>query len=215
MIRPTAYFDLDGCLVDSRLPIGEAIDETLSAFGVAPLRPGEVDAHIGPPIVEAFTALLAARGIESARAPEFTRAFRERYGPLSLVKTTLVPGIAGVLERLMEVADLLVVTSKAKHLAEPILDELRVRACFGKVFGPAADALDEPKATTLRRARAGRAASPADAMIGDRSHDVLAGRENGMRTIGVTWGIGSRSELELAGASVIIDYPEALLPLFS
>jgi phosphoglycolate phosphatase len=47
-------------------------------------------------------------------------------------------------------------------------------------------------------------------MIGDRRFDVLGGRANGMRTIGVTWGFGSRQELEAAGADWIVDVPSEL-----
>ena len=42
-------------------------------------------------------------------------------------------------------------------------------------------------------------------MIGDSKHDMLGGRETGIDTIGVTWGYGSRSELEEAKAMRIVD----------
>ena len=41
-------------------------------------------------------------------------------------------------------------------------------------------------------------------MIGDRSYDIEAGKKNGVRTIGVLWGYGSRQELEEAGADSIV-----------
>ena len=41
-------------------------------------------------------------------------------------------------------------------------------------------------------------------MIGDRSCDIEAGKINGVRTIGVLWGYGSRQELEEAGADSIV-----------
>ena len=37
-------------------------------------------------------------------------------------------------------------------------------------------------------------------MVGDRSFDVIGAHANGIPCIGVTWGIGSREELEQAGA---------------
>ena len=42
-------------------------------------------------------------------------------------------------------------------------------------------------------------------MIGDRCHDVLGARENGVRSIGVLWGFGSRQELQEAGADTIVE----------
>src|SRR5207249_4785035 len=40
-------------------------------------------------------------------------------------------------------------------------------------------------------------------MIGDRKEDIEGARANGVRSIGVTWGYGSREELEGAGADHI------------
>ena len=50
-------------------------------------------------------------------------------------------------------------------------------------------------------------------MVGDRSFDVVAAHDNGVRAIGVTWGIGDRAELEAAGADVILERPAELLAL--
>ncbi|MGA9598448.1 MAG: HAD hydrolase-like protein [Acidimicrobiia bacterium] len=44
-------------------------------------------------------------------------------------------------------------------------------------------------------------------VIGDRRYDIEAGRAHNTRTIGVTWGFGSRDELEQAGADRVVDHP--------
>ena len=62
------------------------------------------------------------------------------------------------------------------------------------------------KAELLKRVMAVRGIDPADAvMVGDTRGDVDAGRGAGIHTIGVTWGYGSRAELE--GADEIHDAP--------
>ena len=48
-------------------------------------------------------------------------------------------------------------------------------------------------------------------MIGDRSHDIVGAKPNGMDAIGVTYGYGSREELIAAGASHICATPRAIL----
>lgn len=45
-------------------------------------------------------------------------------------------------------------------------------------------------------------------MVGDRSHDVAAGRSAGATTIGVTWGFGSAAELIAAGVDRLVDSPD-------
>ena len=52
-------------------------------------------------------------------------------------------------------------------------------------------------------------------MIGDRSHDMVGARNNGMKGIGVLYGYGSRDELTAAGASHICATPEEIVGCFS
>ena len=51
-------------------------------------------------------------------------------------------------------------------------------------------------------------------MIGDRKHDVLGAKENGLRSIGVTYGYGSHDELQDAGADIIVSEPFAIVDQF-
>ena len=55
------------------------------------------------------------------------------------------------------------------------------------------------------------AIGPDAVMIGDRASDVAAATANGLRAIGVTWGFGSREELEGAAPWDIVESPAALL----
>ena len=40
-------------------------------------------------------------------------------------------------------------------------------------------------------------------MVGDREHDIIGGKKNGMDTVGVLFGYGSRQELKAAGADIL------------
>ncbi|MBO4506666.1 MAG: HAD hydrolase-like protein, partial [Lachnospiraceae bacterium] len=42
-------------------------------------------------------------------------------------------------------------------------------------------------------------------MIGDRCYDVEGAAKHGIETIGVTYGYGTREELENAGALAVVD----------
>jgi phosphoglycolate phosphatase len=52
-------------------------------------------------------------------------------------------------------------------------------------------------------------------MIGDRHHDIDAGREVGTRAAGVLWGFGDHAELLGAGAHVVVSQPRELLEVLS
>jgi phosphoglycolate phosphatase len=46
--------------------------------------------------------------------------------------------------------------------------------------------------------------------VGDRHADIVAAKANGMRSIGVLWGYGSRDELLEAGADTVCVAPADL-----
>ncbi|MBU06285.1 MAG: HAD family hydrolase, partial [Dehalococcoidales bacterium] len=52
-------------------------------------------------------------------------------------------------------------------------------------------------------------------MVGDRKHDMLAASANGITTLGVLWGYGSKDELQSAHAEYLISSPQQLNPIIS
>ena len=57
--------------------------------------------------------------------------------------------------------------------------------------------------------------SPPNAwMIGDRLHDVVGAKRNGVRVAGVLWGYGSREELSEAGADTLFQTMPELVRAF-
>lgn len=210
-----AFFDLDGCLVDSREPISAAMNAALHELGLPTRDPATLHRYIGPPLLDSFQRILRTLHADPALAEDAVAAYRRAYPDLALRATRAVPGIAEVLADLRGRLTLMVVTSKPLEFAEPILESVGLASCFAEVFAPSLQALTEPKAATLERALAVAGLDDHEgpteaAMIGDREQDVTAGRACGITTIGVTWGIGDRAELESAGADVVVDRPRAL-----
>lgn len=212
-----AFFDLDGCLVDSRGPISAAMNAALSDLGLPARDPTDLHGYIGPPLLESFEEILASLDTDPALAPRAVDAYRHAYPELALSSTQAVPGIAELLAELHGRMTMMVVTSKPVEYAGPIVEAVGLGSWFEAVFGPALDALTEPKAAKLEQALAlagvgDHERRSAAVMIGDRRHDVAAGKRCGTGTIGVTWGIGDRTELTRAGADVVVDRPSQLAP---
>jgi len=90
--------------------------------------------------------------------------------------------------------------------ATRIVDHFGLSAYFARIYGPELGDLDGTKTSLLRRALMREKLELRTAVVvGDRKEDVVAARENGVRSVGVTWGYGSREELEGAGAEEIVD----------
>ena len=199
-------FDLDGVLVDSRVAISGAMNHALAANGFAQRPAQELYRYIGPPLALAF-AELTAQPIGSDAVEACLAAYRERYAVSSLTETVVFDGIPAALADLGHRHRLAVATSKVKVLAEPLLAALGLRDRFEVVAGPELGAHAEDKATTIASALAALGAEGA-VMIGDTSFDVAGAHANRLTAIGVTWGIGTRTEL--AAAESLVDAPADL-----
>ena len=92
---------------------------------------------------------------------------------------------------------LFVATSKPHHYARPILERFDLARRFAGIHGPELDGTNDNKADLIAHIIAARACDARRAvMIGDREFDVAAAARNGIPTVGVTWGYGSRAELK-------------------
>jgi phosphoglycolate phosphatase len=199
-------FDLDGVLVDSRVAISGAMNRALAANGFAQRSAAELYRFIGPPLALGF-AELTGQSPDSDAVVACVASYRERYAVSSLTETVVFDGIPEALEELAPEHRLALATSKAQALAEPLLVALGLRERFEVVVGTDGSPRIEEKATTIARTLAALQAERA-VMVGDRSFDVVGARANGIRAIGVAWGIGTADEL--ADADAIVDEPAAL-----
>ena len=210
-------FDLDGVLVDSRGPIARCLNHALSREGLEPEPEQALHRWIGPPLHDAFAALLSARGAPRSRIPACIAHYRELYAEISAHETPAFDGIPHCLEELGARLELAVATSKPEAFARPILESLGLADHFRLIAAPPLEATHrEDKTRVVGRALealglvagAGRVA-----MVGDRDLDVRAGRSHGLCAVGACWGIGGEAELREAGADHLVALPKGLAPL--
>ena len=211
-------FDLDGVLVDSRGPIAGSINHALEANGLEPASLEHLHRLIGDPLGPIFEALLDDREADRGLTQPCIDRYREHYRTASVEEALAFDGIAPLLEELARLFPIAVVTAKPIEFARPILERLGLARHFGAICGPPLARTDgEPKAHIAERALAelglvtgSLGAPPVAAMVGDRHHDVRAGRALGLATVGVLWGIGSQAELVEAGAQYLVETPDQL-----
>jgi phosphoglycolate phosphatase len=204
------FFDLDGTLTDPKIGITRSIQYALDKLG-HPAIPSEDELAwcIGPPLRASFTRLL---GSEHA-SDRAVSLYRERFADIGIFENSLYAGIADILTALSRPGRrLFVATSKPGVFAERIIDHFGLRAHFERVFGSELDGTRSDKTHLLEYALKQASVDPARAiMIGDRSHDIVGARNNGMGAIGVLYGYGSREELTEAGALHVCARPHGLL----
>ena len=202
-----AVFDLDGVIVDSRRPVRSSVNAALVECGFAERPDAELDRLIGPPVRGAL-AELTGTSADSPLLAACVDAYHRHYDAVYLEQTSAVAGIAEMLGALT--LPLAIATAKVVDFVGPLLERLGLASRFQAVCAPTMRWPEEPKAALLARTLAQLGAQDV-VMIGDRSFDVEAAHANGVRAIGVTWGIGDRAELEDAGAELVVERPDELL----
>lgn len=209
-VRPGAVLlDLDGTLIDSRAGIVAAMNATLEALGEPPRPADELHGHIGPPIHQTFAKLLGRR-VDDPGLDPIVAGYRARYAAVMLELTPVYDGIPEALDALVAAGCVLAVaTSKARPLAEKLVEGLGLAGRLQAVCGPVPPARDD-KAATVGQALAALGSPRRAVMVGDRRHDVEGAREHGLPCVGVLWGLGNREELVAAGADTLCARPGEL-----
>lgn len=118
----------------------------------------------------------------------------------------LYDGIPEALEVIGDTgARLFVATSKPQVYATRIIEYFGIGGYFESVFGSELDGVRSDKTELLAYALSMTGIDAATAaMIGDRSHDIIGARNNGLRAVGVLYGYGDEAELRDAGADEIV-----------
>jgi phosphoglycolate phosphatase len=201
------YFDLDGTLTDPKPGITRSIQYALQKLD-HPTMPTEDELTwcIGPPLRASFVRLLGAE----TSADLAVSYYRERFSDVGLYENGVYDGIGEVLTSLCASGHrLFVATSKPHVFAERIIG---LRDHFERVFGSELDGTRVDKSHLLEYSLKQASVDPAKTlMIGDRSHDMVGAKNNGMKGIGVLYGYGSRDELIEAGAQHVCATPGAIL----
>lgn len=198
-------FDLDGTLTDPAEGITNSVAYALNKFGIEVKDKSTLYKFIGPPLVDAFSEYYGFSKEDSEKA---TAYYRETFRVKGLFENRVYDGVYEMLEVLKAKGKKLVIaTSKPEEFTLRILKHFDLLKYFDFVAAATFDesrnskdkvityALEQLKINDLTKV----------VMIGDRHHDIDGANDNGIDSIGVLWGFGSRDELKTAGATYIAE----------
>ena len=123
-----------------------------------------------------------------------------------MLENMVYDGIPEMLEHLKASGKkLIVATSKPEAFTLEILRHFRLYDYFDFIAGATMDDTRNKKADIIRYALESCNITDKSSaiMIGDRKHDIIGAKENGLDSIGVLFGYGDRKELTDAGATFI------------
>lgn len=205
----TAYqdilFDLDGTLTDPALGITNALIYALKRFGIEVKERRSLYDFIGPPLRDSFRLHY---GFSEGEIDDAVRFYREYYFEKGWAENIPYPGIQALLRAQKSLGKrLILATSKPDVLARRILAHFGLDSFFDFIAGSSLDGERSTKADVIQYALRNMPGASQERilMVGDRKYDVIGARANGIASLGVLYGYGSRDELSAAGADFIAD----------
>ena len=211
MTSPVILFDLDGTLTDPRAGIVSCIRYAMDQLA-RPCPPDDVLASfIGPPLRGSFSVLLETS--DKKLVEEAMRLYRQRFSDTGLYENQVYEGIPEMLQSAHQAGYFsFVATSKPTVYADRIVKHFGLDRHFAGVYGSELGGQFENKAELLAFLLVKERVSVEIAvMVGDRAADIIAAKNNGLRSVGVLWGYGAEDELTNAGADKLCLRPDELM----
>jgi phosphoglycolate phosphatase len=203
-------FDLDGTLTDPREGIVACLKYALLGLGHKYPSNLVLARFIGPPLQESFAGLLHSTDPKQINAA--VELYRQRFSSKGMLENTIYPGVHSALTTLRRRGALLfVTTSKPRVFAERIVEHFGLKEYLCAIYGSELDGTRSDKVDLVAHVLQTESLSPhSTVMVGDRAHDIVGAKANGVFPIGVLWGYGSYDELVAAGATTLCQQPEML-----
>ncbi len=234
----SVLFDLDGTLTESGPGITRSVQYALHRMGIEESDLEKLKPFVGPPLNLSFRERYGMNEEESAKAIHYFREVYDSKGVYeNRLYPGVKELLAKLREAGIRLA---IASSKPEPMVHKVLDHFGIAGDFDVIVGSRVEEeLDnrmgaDNKLLMVKKALQGlgiredaeeeEAVNPAEkksacsdderkrrcAMVGDRSFDMKGAKANHVTAVGVTYGYGSRRELEEAGADFIAADTEEL-----
>jgi pyrophosphatase PpaX len=205
----TVLFDLDGTLIDTNELIIASFLHTLEVYRPGEYKREDVLPFIGPTLMETFSK------INPSQCEEMCQTYRK----FNIANhDSLVREYEGVYETVATLKEkhfkLAVVTTKMLNTTMMGLRLTKLEPFFDTIV--ALDHVEHPKPNPepIFKALSQLGSKPEEAiMVGDNYHDILAGKNAGTKTAGVSWTLKGRESLEVHHPDYMLDNMRDLLPI--
>ncbi len=197
-------FDFDGTIADTGRGVFNSIKYAIDAMGFEPISEQSLRTFIGPPIYDSFKREL---GMTPEQCDAAVKKYREKYSESGIYQLEMYDGIEALMRELKHSnIKVGIASSKPENFVFHLLDFLKINELVDFVSCPESDDSPQDKTSLINNAVAALNADKKRVlMVGDRLFDIGGANGAGVESVGVTFGYGSREELEKAGATYIAE----------
>lgn len=186
-------FDLDGTLVDSKFDLTDSVNFVRNKYGFNPLPVDKVASYLGSGITALVKSVLPE--LKDEEFDTAVKMFKAGYAQHLTDKTLAYNGIVEMLSDISQQKVLL--SNKDEKFSKQILETLKLSKFFTEIYG--GDSFKEKKPNPLPIFEIMKKFSLKKeeiVMVGDGTNDILAGKNAGIKTIGVLYGYSSLEQVK-------------------
>jgi len=213
-------FDFDGTLINSIPDLTLAINKMLSFYNLSPLTVAQTTPFIGngakPLVKRALEYAMQNQNLSEVLLKEAFDIYFSAYREVTCDKTYMYPGVLETLKYLKNKDFKMVIcTNKPFSFIEPILNKLAIKHFFKHWIGEDSLSEKKPSATPLLYlANEMSIIKEKCIMIGDSKNDILAAKNSGMESIGVSYGYNYNENISDYNPTLVVDNFSDLQQLF-
>lgn len=204
----TILFDLDGTVIDTNELITHSFEYTFDKYGYT-FSHEEILSFNGPPLIDTFTK------VNPQKAMEMLTTYREHNMKYHDKYVKVFPNVVETLEELKKRnKKLAIVTAKMRDGAIYGLEITGLKSYFDVIITIDDVTHPKPHPEPVIKAINELGSKPESSiMIGDNYHDIEAGKNAGIKTVGVGWSIKGREFLQSLNPTYMIDDMKELLSI--
>ncbi|MBO5371698.1 MAG: HAD hydrolase-like protein [Lachnospiraceae bacterium] len=197
-------FDLDGTIINSQEGITNCVRYVFDYWGMPQPPIQDLLRFIGPPLKNSF---MNYYHFDEEKALISVKKYRERFDVTGIFECELYEGVRELIENLHQKGyRLFLASSKPERACERIIEHFHLESYFDGIFGATLDGKIGTKEEVLEHLFEATGIERTEAiLIGDTKFDALGAKEAGISCLGVTYGFGSREELEAVGVVALCD----------
>ena len=190
-------FDLDGTITNPYDGITGSIKYACKKMNIVCPDESILRLFIGPPLVDSFSEYCLLSKEDATKA---TALYREQYKRIGIEGNIVYEGMHNLLALLKSKGiKISLATSKPEEFATLILKRFDLFKYFDFIGGNDLNESRAKKVDVIKYVLNSCNIEPSKAlMIGDRKFDIEAGKQFGLDTLAVTYGYGSKEELNMS-----------------
>ena len=197
------FFDVDGTLVDSGDGIAKAVNYTLRSLRLPEQPKGKIISYIGTGTKDLIRKSLGAGN--TGLADNAIDIFSKYYIAHSTDGSALYPHVKDTLEYFKDKKKY-IITNRYAKFADMTLRSLGIRDCFEEIFGGDDEKCLKPSPcfldSVISKLNIDRSRS---LIIGDMAIDIQTGKNAGIKTCWVTYGLGAAKDVKPLKPDFTID----------